>query len=294
MNHFRACPICGEQPRKVDPLTSTFSSKRFELGTCDRCELSLVLNPRTDFDQLYGPDYYAGKGADPLINYTADETRGSLRELEWGGLLDTVSAIAAPQNTPGTQLRLLDWGAGLGGLVRMARERGMKADGLDAGYAAGILEDKGLNAPPTVDASSRYDVITAIEVIEHLIDPIAELRSMGTFLKPGGFLFITTGNVAKARCPLHEWYYAQIPDVHVTFWSPKAWTKALRLAGFAPSPLPFPRVDPRVIQYKVIKALPKYRRPLIASLPAWRPLCRVVESRYGVSDFPVGWKANES
>ncbi len=253
-----------------------------------------MLNPRTDFDQLYGPDYYAGRGADPLIDYTADETSGSLREIEWSGLLDTVSAIAARKNPPEAPLRLLDWGAGLGGLVRMARARGMAADGLDAGYAAGVLDEKGLSAPPVGDTSSGYDVITAIEVVEHLIDPIAELRSMGAFLKPGGFLFITTGNVAKARGPLKDWYYAQIPDVHVTFWSPKAWSKALQMAGFEPAPLPFPRIDPRVIQYKVIKALPKYRGPLVASLPIWRPLSRIVDGRYGVSEFPLGWKAQES
>jgi SAM-dependent methyltransferase len=294
MNDMRTCPICGQQPRPVEPLISPFSAERFELGVCDRCELSLVLNPRTDFDELYGPDYYAGKGADPLIDYAADEARGSLREIEWSGLLDTVSAIAAHKSPPTAPLRLLDWGAGLGGLVRMARERGMVADGLDAGYAAKVLEEKGFSAPPAADASSQYDVITAIEVVEHLLDPIAELRAMAAFLKPGGFLFITTGNVAKARGPLNKWYYAQVPDVHVTFWSPNAWSKALQVAGFEPSPLPFARVDPRVVQYKVIKALPKYRGPLKASMPVWRPLSRVVDSRYGVSEFPVGWKAKES
>ena len=294
MNDLRPCPICGEPARQVEPLTSAFSSKTFEFGVCDGCQLSLVLNPRTDFEQLYGPDYYAGTGADPLIDYAADEATGSLREIEWSGLLDTVTSIAKSRHLPTENLRLLDWGAGLGGLVRMARARGMEADGLDAGYAAQKLMEKGLNAPAVAQLSPLYDVITAIEVVEHLLDPISELRTMAGYLKPGGFLFITTGNVAKARGPLNRWYYAQIPDVHVTFWSPNAWSKALRIAGFDASPMPFARVDPRVIQYKVIKALPKYRRPLVASLPAWRPLSRVVDSRYGVSEFPVGWKRQDS
>ena len=293
MSDFRTCPICGERPRLVEPLISPFSAERFELGVCDRCELSLVLNPRTDFDQLYGPDYYAGKGADPLIDYTADEARGSFAKSNGAGS----STPSAPSQHGRTHPRRhYDFSTGVRDWVAWSAwpERGMVADGLDAGYAANVLEEKGLSAPPTMDASSQYDVITAIEVVEHLLDPIAELRAMAAFLKPGGFLFITTGNVAKARGPLNKWYYAQIPDVHVTFWSPNAWSKALQVAGFEPSPLPFARVDPRVVQYKVIKALPKYRGPLIASLPVWRPLSRVVDSRYGVSEFPVGWKGKES
>jgi SAM-dependent methyltransferase len=294
LDSTRVCPICHETPRTVAPITSSFSSGTFELGVCDRCELGLVLNPRTDFEELYGPDYYAGKGADPVIDYVGDEARGSVREIEWRGILDTVNAIATSRRRDTRPLRLLDWGAGLGGLVRMARRRGMEADGLDEGYAAQVLESKGLNVAPGDEAFERYDIVTAIEVAEHLIDPVLTLQTIARYLKPGGFLFITTGNFKKAREPLNQWYYAQIPDVHVTFWSPQSWDKALRLAGYDVSPLPLARVNARIVQYKMIKAVPKYRRPLVASLPLWSPLTRVVDSRYGVSEFPIGVKVSKS
>jgi SAM-dependent methyltransferase len=252
--------------------------------------MGLVLDPRTDFAHLYGPDYYAGRGADPHIDYQADDVAGSVREIEWRGILDTVRAIATRRRQGEEPLRLLDWGAGLGGLVRMARAEGIDADGLDEGFAAGVLESKGLSAPPPTDHSALYDVVTAIEVVEHLLDPVAELRSMAARLKPGGFLFVTTGNFAKVKGPLNRWYYAQIPDVHVTFWSPRSWTIALDRAGFEAAPLPLDRVDPRIIQYKIIKALPKFRRPLVATLALWKTPTRLVDSRFGVSDFAIGVK----
>jgi SAM-dependent methyltransferase len=286
----RDCPICGQKARVVDPILSVFSSQLFQLGVCEGCRLGLVLNPRLDYENIYGADYYEGTGADPHIDYVGDESTGSVREIEWAGILKTITDVARIR---GSQVStLLDWGAGLGGLVKRARASGFQAEGLDAGYAATILSEKGLAAPAVDEMNERYDVITAIEVVEHLVDPIAELRTMARCLKPGGFLFITTGNFAKVRGPLNRWYYAQVPDVHVTFWSPPAWEKGLRVAGLDALPLPVGRVDPRIVQYKILKALPKYRRPLQLSLPLWRLPTRMVDSRYGISDFAVGVKSS--
>jgi SAM-dependent methyltransferase len=262
----------------------------FQLGVCKECELALVLDPRTDFDQLYGAEYYEGRGADPHIDYVGDEQPGSVREIEWRGIVQTVRDITKAREPDKESLRLLDWGAGLGGLVRIARSSGIEADGLDEGHAARALAAKGLIAPPLAELQGRYDIVTAIEVVEHLIDPVAELRSMAQCLKPGGFLFITTGNLAKARSPLNRWYYAQIPDVHVTFWSPRSWAKGLVLVGLDPIPMPIDRVDERIVQYKVIKALPPLRSPLVASLPLWGAATRILDRRYGISEFSIGVK----
>jgi SAM-dependent methyltransferase len=252
--------------------------------------MGLVLNPRTDFAQLYGPDYYAGQGADPQINYVADELSGSVREMEWKGIVDTVRAIAMARGHDADGLKLLDWGAGLGGLVRMARSSGIEAFGLDEGYASSVLAEKGLLAQPPPQSTESYDVVTAIEVVEHLLDPLAELRSMASCLRPNGFLFITTGNVSKARGPLNKWYYAQIPDVHITFWSPGGWAKALGRVGLEVVPLPLARVDPRIVQYKILKALPRYRRPLTTLLSLSNLPARVLDRRYGISEFAIGVK----
>src|ERR1700722_239336 len=166
---MRNCPICDVRPRIVAPIDSSFSSIVFRLGVCEQCELALVLEPRTDYDEIYGSEYYEGRGADPKVDYVGDENPGSIREIEWNGVVQTVRDIARALQPEMHTFRLLDWGAGLGGLVRTAREHGLDADGLDEGYAAGTLEAKGLKAPPLSDLRERYDVVTAIEVVEHLV-----------------------------------------------------------------------------------------------------------------------------
>jgi SAM-dependent methyltransferase len=285
---LRTCPLCGEPPRLDSRICSPFSSMTFQLGRCDTCGIGLVLDPRTDFADLYGPEYYAGKGADPWIDYVADEAPGSIREIEWRGIVRTVADVVRRRRPDSRAWSLLDWGAGLGGLVRTARQMGIEADGLDEGYAATVLAAKGLLARPIPELRDRYDVVTAIEVVEHLTDPLPVLRAIASCLKPGGFIFITTGNLAKAPTSLDRWQYARIPDVHVTFWSPRAWAAALGRIGLDSAPLPIARVDSRIVQYKVMKALPRCRRPLAATLPMWRPAARVIDSRFGVSDFPIG------
>jgi 2-polyprenyl-3-methyl-5-hydroxy-6-metoxy-1,4-benzoquinol methylase len=43
----------------------------------------------------------------------------------------------------------------------------------------------------------RYDAVIMIAVIEHLVDPVGALRQVQMLLKPGGFVYIDTPNIAK-------------------------------------------------------------------------------------------------
>lgn len=43
----------------------------------------------------------------------------------------------------------------------------------------------------------RYDAILMVHLIEHLIDPLGAMSSLRKMLKPGGFVYIDTPNIAK-------------------------------------------------------------------------------------------------
>jgi SAM-dependent methyltransferase len=53
-----------------------------------------------------------------------------------------------------------------------------------------------LEAPPGEHAG-RYDAVILLALVEHLVDPIAGLRHVREMLRPGGFAFIDTPNIAK-------------------------------------------------------------------------------------------------
>jgi 2-polyprenyl-3-methyl-5-hydroxy-6-metoxy-1,4-benzoquinol methylase len=265
-------------PESVGSRYSKFSKRNFHYGVCRSCDLGLVLDPRTDYDALYSPEYYSGNGADPLVEYSLlSEDRA--RRLEFTGL-EKVGRTLVPEGAP---LRWLDFGAGLGSFTEFLRQQGWDAWGIDDGYAHEVLEHQGLAW--TKDAAP-FTVISAIEVVEHLVDPLPTLAFIASLLASDGTFFVTTGNFSKHRTRLTRWSYAAHPEVHVTFWSPEAWKSALSAVGMAPGPVTV--LDPSVTQYKVIKSLKLLKWPLTRWARYWRWAAKVVDRRYGVSEFSSG------
>jgi SAM-dependent methyltransferase len=43
----------------------------------------------------------------------------------------------------------------------------------------------------------NYDAVIMVALIEHLIDPLRAMQRIRQFLKPGGFVYIDTPNIAK-------------------------------------------------------------------------------------------------
>ena len=279
LSSTRMCPLCGGLPVSVGERRSLVFGEVFAFGVCKVCDLGLVLDPRIDFHAIYDAAYYAGKGADPFVDY-ANEAADQGRILEYIGL----EAAGRRLLDEGQPLRWLDFGAGMGGFVEFLRNNGWDAWGIDEGFSQTHLERRGLGKPRL---GQEFSIVSAVEVAEHLVDPVPVIKKMGSFLAPGGSLMITTGNMAKAPS-LTKWTYASVPEVHITFWTPNSWRKALALANLEPG-LPA-RFGPEVTQYKILKNLPWARRALWVTREAWKPLARLVAKAYGVSDFPIGRK----
>ncbi len=77
----------------------------------------------------------------------------------------------------------------------------------------------------------KYDVITMIDVIEHLVDPMTSLQEVWDKLNSGGLLLIATGNTNALPwrlLRLDYWYYW--PD-HVCFFNPRWFRWAARKLG---------------------------------------------------------------
>ena len=47
------------------------------------------------------------------------------------------------------------------------------------------------------DMVKKYDAVIMLALIEHLIDPLGAMQRIHSLLKPGGFVFIETPNIAK-------------------------------------------------------------------------------------------------
>jgi SAM-dependent methyltransferase len=191
-------------------------------------------------------------------------------------------------------VRWLDFGCGNGGLVRYALEHS-NADvcGFEEGSIATAARELGipvLAADALGDRANTFDVVTAIEVIEHTLDPLAELRRIHGLLRPGGLLFLTTGNAAPFASDLLRWSYI-VPEIHISFFEPDTLRRALVESGFRPGETPPGDGFDEILKFKVLKNLRLHRRnPLTDLIPA-RPVAALADRRVRLRQHPIGWAA---
>ncbi|MGJ4996976.1 class I SAM-dependent methyltransferase [Bradyrhizobium sp. HKCCYLS3077] len=129
---------------------------------------------------------------------------------------------------------VLDIGAGFGSLLARLRDRGaQRALGVELSRAQRRYASETLGLDIAADLaelrdSDRFDVITLFEVIEHLPEPAAFIRSILPLLKPGGSLIVGTDNFeSDAVETLGAGFPKWIPHEHVSFFSPKTLTMML-------------------------------------------------------------------
>ena len=287
------CSICRIPGILDSRVYSDFSGITFNYLRCEDCGLGWISNPNSNFESLYDIQYYKGLGADSSVNYWEEmfsekkDFNRKLRDIEYLGILKTLQKTQF-QNVKKTS-KHLDFGGGLGGLVRFLQSKEINSVLFEEGFSAKVAAE--INIPIVQNLKDGiYDCVTAIEVLEHLIEPGTAAATMARALRSGGVLLITTGNLSKHKGLISDWYYAKNnPEVHVTFFTPKALSRLLKDFGLVQMDTKF---DSNIILYKVLKNIFMQSfikdRNLVKKV-IWNfrwilfPLMPIVDRIYGVS-----------
>jgi SAM-dependent methyltransferase len=285
-----ACRICGSQTSLVGVVRGAHSGRDFKLARCAECGYAFIVDPLTDFGSIYDEDYYAGRGADPLVDYAyeLEHPAQTVRQYEWRGLAEVVGHLLGTLSGR----RWIDFGAGNGGLVRYLREHEhVDAVGFEEGAIARRADELGIPVRGR-DALAQWrgsaDVVTAVEVLEHVLDPVAELRAMRALLKPGGLLLVTTGNAGAHSADLARWRYV-VPEIHISFFEPRTLALAFAQAGLRAEHPSLGRGFDDIIVFKVLKNLGFRRRSPLTDLVPRRPVRMLADRIERLSEHPVGW-----
>ncbi|WP_235071033.1 class I SAM-dependent methyltransferase [Leptolyngbya sp. Heron Island J] len=146
----------------------------------------------------------------------------------------------APKLAVQTGRKLLDVGCGTGDFLQVAQQAGWHVTGTElAKDAVDRASQKVGNHILQGDMTEiyvpdgSYHLVTSYHVIEHLLDPIAQLKRCYDLLIPGGLLFVETPNIQSlgARLKGKNWSHI-IPPEHILYFSPVSLRHALHRAGF--------------------------------------------------------------
>jgi 2-polyprenyl-3-methyl-5-hydroxy-6-metoxy-1,4-benzoquinol methylase len=185
------CPVCGSTEHEI---VFDLGQPRHPLGVpgaiarCLRCPMWFkVLADPSSVARAYSDAYAENDGTDDYMAGPA--ARAFFRRVL--GQLGEVDTTARPA--------LLDIGAGQGALLEEAAALGYDTLGVDrCEPLARRARARGLRveckSAEELDGDARYDVVTMMDVIEHVPEPRRLLATARRLLKPMGRLVVYTPN----------------------------------------------------------------------------------------------------
>jgi SAM-dependent methyltransferase len=133
--------------------------------------------------------------------------------------------------------RLLDVGAGSGIMVDAALKLGFDAEGIEpSGPLSSQARERGIpvwhGLLPSPGVQGLFDVITIIDVIEHVSDPVGLMRTVREHLAPNGIAVVVTPDVGSVMARLlgRRWWHFRI--AHIGYFNSRTLARALDTAGF--------------------------------------------------------------
>lgn len=264
-----SCPVCGSENRALlhEGLTDRVffcAPGEWSMYRCNSCA-SAYLDPRPTpasiglaYQRYFTHDEVSSVSSLSILKKLRRRLANGYRNHHYGtkdSPASTLGILAAslmpnsraiidanmrhlPKAKEGEQL--LDLGCGNGAFLLRARSAGWSVCGVDfdskaveAARSQGL--DVRLGGVETIDpAIQQFNVITLAHVIEHVHHPLAVLQACYRLLKPGGFLWIDTPNIASEGHRLYGVAWRGLePPRHLVLFTLESIRNILARAGFA-------------------------------------------------------------
>ena len=160
-------------------------------------ETSIVAEEAKRFGKLAG-DWWDPNGASAMLHMLNPVRLKYIRDQ-----VDQHWQVDECSRTPLAGKTALDVGCGAGLLAEPLARLGAKVTGVDAApkliavareHAAAMGLEIEYRAGELTELEGQYDLVTAMEVIEHVADPATFVQALAKRLAPGGVLILSTPN----------------------------------------------------------------------------------------------------
>lgn len=234
------CPSCQSRQLKFvhqednlkthNPVLKAYFDRPSVLAECQQCDFAFV-SSIPDSPKFY-EELYSGTERDVSIDFHHSGKRRIFSEVKRSVLRHRQSG------------KILDIGAGTGVLLSTFQPE-FQGTGVELGSEARKFANTqnlnviaaDLSSLPFADAS--FDVITLIDVLEHLAKPVENLKEIDRVLKPGGLFYVKVPNY---RSQLYKQKVLQFLGlskegimanyIHINHFSPPALMNMLEKMGF--------------------------------------------------------------
>jgi SAM-dependent methyltransferase len=135
--------------------------------------------------------------------------------------------------------RLLDIGAGSGMLVEQALQMGYQAEGVEpSSWLHGVAQKRNLPVHlgtfPNSAPEGQFDIVTLIDVIEHVSDPLQLLRNIAERLSPSGIAVIVTPDADSVAARIFGWRWWHFRVAHIGYFNKQNLLLAMDRVGLRP------------------------------------------------------------
>lgn len=271
LEHLGGCPVCGAVAHEmlfeglVDEAFMCAPGK-WDMHRCTQCR-NAYLNPRPSRASIGAAyeSYYTHEGTHPRVGYSllawpkklsrraANAYANRRYATDWqpsttllGWVVDIVPGLKSkldiqfrwlPRPDPGALL--LDVGCGSGAFLRCAAAAGWKPHGAEPdprAAAQASLDGADVRVGDIrefISMENRFQAITFSHSIEHVHDPVEDLRLAYRLLAPGGVLYVDTPDLdclGRTRFGRH-WRGLEAPR-HLVLFSRAGLLAVLRRVGF--------------------------------------------------------------
>ena len=226
------CAVC--QGNTFEPIAEQDRyGLHFSVVICHNCGL-VQTNPRMtqeSYDEFYNAEYR------PLYEGTAKPTTASFA-LQYERGKQIFHSVARFFTNPPEDYFVLEVGCGSGGVVKYFQEQGCAVKGIDLGeeYLLQGRNEYGLDLTPGALADltldRRPDLVIYSHVLEHILDPGAELAQVSKHLAPNGLLCIEVPGVRFVQRAYSGDLLRMLQNAHTSHLTLQSLTNLLRGNGF--------------------------------------------------------------
>lgn len=228
---LRNCPFCGSHYKNS---VENYFTRGMHIVTCNDCQFTYS---REVIKQSYEEQrYLLSVASEAHIALKNNAVYQALESKKTKYVIDVLSKYITLNKVA---IRMLDVGSALGSLLLAAHERGWFAEGVEANPSmVRICQEKqlcvkqGFFPDVLMNDTNQYDVITLLDVLEHVENPINFIVSLKSFLSNQNIVAIQVPNFQSLAIRLEGENNNNLVHGHWSYFTPQTLNNVMEKAGF--------------------------------------------------------------